>query len=142
MSQTMSKAELRKNEKLMERSGSFSNPFEKKSRASKLRRLPIYLLTVVMIAPYYWMITSSLKSVKELQVVPPTLFPREVILGNYYDSKYNPEMFQQEVMQGLFQRYPDLKFGFFRFMINSFVVNISIILITTNSDLGKRRFGE
>lgn len=114
----------------MERSGSFTNPFEKKSRAAKLRRLPIYLLVVVMIAPYYWMITSSLKSVKELQVVPPTLFPRDVILGNYYDSKYNPEMFQQEVMQGLFQRYPDLKFGFFRFMINSFVVNISITVLT------------
>ena len=130
MSKTLSKAENRKNEKLMERSGSFTNPFEKKSRASKLRRLPIYLLVVVMIAPYYWMITSSLKSVKELQVVPPTLFPRDVILGNYYDSKYNPEMFQQEVMQGLFQRYPDLKFGFFRFMINSFVVNISITVLT------------
>lgn len=130
MSQTLSRAENRKNEKLMERSGSFTNPFEKKSRAAKLRRLPIYLLVVVMIAPYYWMITSSLKSVKELQVVPPTLFPRDVILGNYYDSKYNPEMFQQEVMQGLFQRYPDLKFGFFRFMINSFVVNISITVLT------------
>ena len=130
MSQTISKSEVRKNEKLMERSGSFSNPFEKKSRGSKWRRLPIYLLTVVMIAPYYWMITSSLKSVKELQIVPPTLFPKEVILGNYYDSRFNPEMFQQEVMQGLFQRYPDLKFGFFRFMINSFVVNISITVLT------------
>jgi multiple sugar transport system permease protein len=130
MSQAMSRSEVRKNEKLMERSGSFSNPFEKKSRSSKLRRLPIYLLTVVMIAPYYWMITSSLKSVKELQIVPPTLFPKEVILGNYYDSRFNPEMFQQEVMQGLFQRYPDLKFGFFRFMINSFVVNISITVLT------------
>lgn len=114
----------------MERSGSFSNPFEKRSRSSRLRRLPIYLLTVVMIAPYYWMVTSSLKSVKELQIVPPTFFPKEMILGNYYDKNFDPQMFQQEVMQGLFQRYPDLKFGFFRFMINSVVVNISITVLT------------
>ena len=114
----------------MDRSGSFSNPFEKRSRSSRLRRLPIYLLTVVMIAPYYWMVTSSLKSVKELQIVPPTFFPKEMILGNYYDKNFDPQMFQQEVMQGLFQRYPDLKFGFFRFMINSVVVNISITVLT------------
>jgi ABC-type glycerol-3-phosphate transport system permease component len=124
------KADAKRNDRLMERSGSFSNPFEKRSRSSRLRRLPIYLLTVVMIAPYYWMVTSSLKSVKELQIVPPTFFPKEIIVGNYYDKNFDPQMFQQEVMQGLFQRYPDLKFGFFRFMINSVVVNISITVLT------------
>ena len=114
----------------MERSGSFSNPFEKKSRAAKLRRIPLYLLTFVMIAPYYWMITSSFKSVKELQVVPPTLWPNKWITGNYYDPNFNPTSYQQDVMQGLFQRYPDLKFGFFRFIFNSFFVNISITVLT------------
>jgi multiple sugar transport system permease protein len=126
----LTKAENKRNEKLMERSGAFSNPFESKSRASKFRRIPIYLLTVVMIAPYYWMITSSFKSVKELQVVPPTFFPEKWITGNYYDPKFDPTTFQQDVMQGLFQRYPDLKFGFFRFMFNSIFVNISITLLT------------
>lgn len=130
MSVVLSKSEVKRNDKLMERSGSFSNPFEKKSRASRLRRIPLYLLTVIMIAPYYWMITSSLKSVKELQVVPPTLFPKKLILGNYYDKNYNPIAFKQDVMQGLFQRYPDLKFGFFRFMMNSVFVNISITCLT------------
>jgi ABC-type glycerol-3-phosphate transport system permease component len=130
VSTKISKADIKRNDRLMERSGSFSNPFEKRSRSSRLRRLPIYLLTVVMIAPYYWMVTSSLKSVKELQIVPPTFFPKEMILGNYYDKNFDPQMFQQEVMQGLFQRYPDLKFGFFRFMINSVVVNISITVLT------------
>jgi multiple sugar transport system permease protein len=114
----------------MERSGAFTNPFESRSRAAKFRRIPLYLLTVVMIAPYYWMITSSFKSVKELQVVPPTFFPKELIAGNYYDKNYDPGMFQQDVMQGLFQRYPDLKFGFFRFMFNSIFVNISITVLT------------
>ena len=130
MSQNLSKSQIRRNESLMERSGSFSNPFEKKSRAAKLRRIPIYLLTFVMVAPYYWMITSSFKSVRELQVVPPTIWPHKWILSNYFDKNFDPVNYKQDVIQGLFQRYPDLKFGFFRFMINSFVVNISITVLT------------
>jgi multiple sugar transport system permease protein len=130
MSDVLSKSQVKKNEALMERSGSFTNPFEKKSRKSKLGRLPIYLLTFVMIAPYYWMITSSFKSVKELQVVPPTIWPKKWILGNYYDRNFDPLNYKQDVMQGLFQRYPDLKFGFFRFIFNSFFVNISITVLT------------
>lgn len=130
MSTVLSKSQIKRNESLMERSGSFSNPFEKKSKMAKFRRLPIYLLTFVMIAPYYWMITSSFKSVKELQVVPPTLWPKKWITGNYYDPNFDPVNYKQDVMQGLFQRYPDLKFGFFRFIINSFVVNISITILT------------
>ncbi|CAN1644646.1 UgpE ABC-type sugar transport system, permease component [Candidatus Nanopelagicaceae bacterium] len=130
MSTILSKSQIKRNESLMERSGSFSNPFEKKSKMAKFRRLPIYLLTFVMIAPYYWMITSSFKSVKELQVVPPTLWPKKWITGNYYDPNFDPLNYKQDVMQGLFQRYPDLKFGFFRFIINSVVVNISITVLT------------
>ena len=130
MSTILSKSQIKRNESLMERSGSFSNPFEKKSKMAKFRRLPIYLLTFVMIAPYYWMITSSFKSVKELQVVPPTLWPKKWITGNYYDPNFDPVNYKQDVMQGLFQRYPDLKFGFFRFIINSVVVNISITVLT------------
>ena len=130
MSQELTKSEAKRNDKLMERSGAFTNPFESKSRAAKFRRIPLYLLTVVMIAPYYWMITSSFKSVKELQEVPPTFFPKKWIAGNYYDTNYNPGMFQQDVLQGLFQRYPDLKFGFFRFIFNSIFVNISITVLT------------
>lgn len=130
MSENLTKSQIRRNEALMERSGSFTNPFEKKSRSAKLRRAPIYLLTLVMIAPYYWMITSSFKSVKELQVVPPTVWPHKWISGNYFDKNFDPVNYKQDVMQGLFQRYPDLKFGFFRFMINSFVVNISITVLT------------
>lgn len=130
MSQELTKSEVKRNDKLMERSGAFTNPFESKSRAAKFRRIPLYLLTVVMIAPYYWMITSSFKSVKELQEVPPTFFPKNWIKGNYYDTNYDPGMFQQDVLQGLFQRYPDLKFGFFRFIFNSIFVNISITVLT------------
>ena len=118
------------NEALMERSGNFQAPFERSTRAQKLRRIPIYLLTVVMIAPYYWMITSSFKSVEELQQVPPTLFPEKPIIGNYYDERFDPLTYQQDVIQGLFQRYSDINFGFMRFMFNSIYVDVLITLFT------------
>lgn len=120
----------KRNEALMERSGNFHAPFERSSKSQKLRRIPIYLLTVVMIAPYYWMITSSFKSVEELQQVPPTLFPDKPIVRNYYDSRFDPLNYQQDVLQGLFQRYTDINFGFMRFMLNSIYVNILITLFT------------
>lgn len=118
------------NNRLMERSGNFQAPFERSGKSKRLRRIPIYLLTVVMIAPYYWMITSSFKSVKELQEVPPTFFPKKPILGNYYDSRFDPMSYQQDVIQGLFQRYTDINFGFMRFMFNSIYVNVLITLLT------------
>ena len=83
------KRQERRNDDLMEKSGNFENPFEKKGKFSKYSRVPLYLLTFVMIAPYYWMITSSFKSVKELQKVPPTLIPEKWILGNYFDTNYD-----------------------------------------------------
>ena len=124
------RVERKRNEKLMERSGNFQAPFERTGRMAKLRRIPIYLLTVVMIAPYYWMITSSFKSVAELQEVPPTLFPKKTILGNYYDSRWDPLTYKQDVIQGLFQRYSDIKFGFMRFMFNSIYVDVLITILT------------
>lgn len=120
----------KKNDALMERSGNFHAPFERSSKAQKLRRIPIYLLTIVMVAPYYWMITSSFKSVEELQQVPPTVFPEKPILGNYFDKRFDPLTYQQDVIQGLFQRYTDIKFGFMRFMFNSIYVDALITLLT------------
>ena len=120
----------RKNDQLMERSGNFENPFETKGKFSKYARVPIYLLTVVMIAPYYWMITSSFKSVKELQKVPPTLFPEKWIPGNYWDPNYDPNMYQQDIMQGLFQRFTKVEFGFGRFFLNSFFITTTITILT------------
>lgn len=120
----------KRNEALMERSGNFQAPFERSSKSQKLRRIPIYLLTIVMVAPYYWMITSSFKSVKELQQVPPTLVPEKPILGNYYDKQFDPMNYKQDVMQGLFQRYTDINFGFMRFMFNSIYVDVLITLLT------------
>ena len=38
---------------------------------------------LIMILPLYWMIISSLKGQTELLQMPPTFFPKKLILNNY-----------------------------------------------------------
>ncbi len=46
-----------------------------------------YLLVVmigfIMIAPFYWLMTSSFKTLVEAERIPPTLFPRKIVFDSY-----------------------------------------------------------
>ena len=50
----------------------------------------IYLFLIVMAAivlfPFYWMIISSLKSLSEYRLSPPTFWPMQVLITNYADA--------------------------------------------------------
>ena len=50
----------------------------------------VYLFLLVMAAivlfPFYWMIISSLKSLAEYRLSPPTFWPMQVLLSNYADA--------------------------------------------------------
>ena len=39
-----------------------------------------------MVFPFYWMIISSLKSLEEYRLPVPTLFPKEIMWGNYVEA--------------------------------------------------------
>ncbi|USF28394.1 L-arabinose transport system permease protein AraQ [Firmicutes bacterium ASF500] len=41
---------------------------------------------LIMIFPFLWMILTSLKTVPESMKVPPTIFPEEVVTGNFGDA--------------------------------------------------------
>ena len=41
---------------------------------------------LIMIFPFVWMILTSLKTVPESMKVPPTIFPEEVVTGNFGDA--------------------------------------------------------
>ena len=41
---------------------------------------------LIMIFPFVWMILTSLKTVPESMEVPPTIFPREMVTGNFADA--------------------------------------------------------
>lgn len=95
-----------------------------------IRRIPFYALTLTMIAPYYWMITSSFKGVEELNQQPPTFWPNEWIGKNYYDTSFSETDPQPGQVRGLFQQYPDLQLGFMHFVLNSLFIVITITLLT------------
>ncbi len=41
---------------------------------------------LIMIFPFVWMILTSVKTVPESMKVPPTIFPEEVVIGNFGDA--------------------------------------------------------
>ena len=41
---------------------------------------------LIMIFPFVWMILTSLKTVPESMQVPPTIFPKELVTGNFGDA--------------------------------------------------------
>ncbi len=43
-------------------------------------------MAIIVVFPFYWMIISSLKSTVEYRLPVPTLFPREIIWGNYAEA--------------------------------------------------------
>jgi multiple sugar transport system permease protein len=49
-------------------------------------RLVLAGMCFIFILPYYWMITTSLKSNAELRVIPPTLFPQELHFEHYAEA--------------------------------------------------------
>ncbi len=46
-------------------------------------RVILVLMCLVYIAPFYWMVSTSLKSSQELSAFPPTLWPRSFDFANY-----------------------------------------------------------
>lgn len=46
----------------------------------------LFLMALIVLFPFYWMVISSLKSLAEYKLSPPTFWPRQVLLSNYADA--------------------------------------------------------
>ena len=46
----------------------------------------LILIALIVLFPFYWMIISSLKTLGEYKLSVPTLFPRELVFGNYAEA--------------------------------------------------------
>ena len=55
-------------------------------RMTVLTYAALIIGAVIMIFPFVWMILTSLKTVPESMQVPPTIFPKEVVTGNFADA--------------------------------------------------------
>jgi multiple sugar transport system permease protein len=47
-------------------------------------RIILAVMCFLYILPFYWMLTGAVKSIEELQSVPPTIFPRVFHFRNFY----------------------------------------------------------
>ena len=57
-----------------------------RKRMTVLTYAALILGALIMIFPFVWMILTSLKTVPESVQVPPTIFPREMVTGNFADA--------------------------------------------------------
>ena len=55
-------------------------------RMTVLSYAALILGSIIMIFPFVWMILTSLKTVPESMQVPPTIFPKELVTGNFGDA--------------------------------------------------------
>ncbi len=90
-------------------------------------RVPVFLLAMTMLLPYYWMVLGSFKTVPELVKVPPSFFITDPTLNNFYDPLGNKP---PNHILGLFQRLTDAPFGFLTFFLNSLFVTITITVLS------------
>lgn len=46
----------------------------------------LFLMALIVLFPFYWMVISSLKSLAEYKLSPPTFWPKQALLSNYADA--------------------------------------------------------
>ena len=55
-------------------------------RMTVLTYTALIIGALIMVFPFVWMILTSLKTVPESMQVPPTIFPKELVTGNFGDA--------------------------------------------------------
>ncbi|MEM8531736.1 MAG: carbohydrate ABC transporter permease [Chloroflexota bacterium] len=95
--------------------------------SSTLLSLPVYLLALTMLIPYYWMVSGAFKPVPELVRNPPTFIVESPTFNNFYDPVGNT---QPGHVEGLFQRFTDAPLRFGTFFLNSVVISSAITILS------------
>ncbi|GAA4622847.1 carbohydrate ABC transporter permease [Actinoallomurus vinaceus] len=92
----------------------------------QLLRLPFYLLALTMIMPFYWMLITVFKPFSEVTRQPPSFVPEHPTFDSFYDPAWTPHRTSAAHTNGLFQRFPQVSLGFWRFLINSLLITTTI----------------
>lgn len=93
--------------------------FKSRKRQDKIGKIIIYIILIavsmLLIAPLLWMVSTSLKPMEEIVRFPPTLFPETVVWSNYLQT---------------IQAFP-----FFRYMGNTLFITFFVVLgnVVSNS---------
>ncbi|MEV0147479.1 MULTISPECIES: carbohydrate ABC transporter permease [unclassified Nonomuraea] len=99
---------------------------DRRTRVNRhLLRLPFYLLSLTMIAPFYWLVITVFKPPAELARTPPSFVPESPTFHNFYDPGWSAQQINPGHLQGIFQRF-QVDFGFWRFLFNSLFITSAI----------------
>ena len=99
----------------------------KRTAWRKVARLPLYLLAVTMVLPYYWMLIGAFKSVPELKRNPPSFIVENPSFNNFFDPAGNKP---PDHTLGLFQRLTDAPWGFGTFYFNSIMITVTVTVFS------------
>ncbi len=91
-----------------------------------LTRLPFLILALTMVVPYYFMLTGAFKTVQELTSFPPTFWPAEWTLRNFYDEQYLEPLHTK----GLFQYFDKAPLRFGTPMLNSIFIAVTNTVVS------------
>jgi multiple sugar transport system permease protein len=111
----------------------FRKPPAKFTLSGELGRLPLYLLAITVLIPFWWMLIAAFKTVPELMQNPPTFFPTKPSFNAFYDPAWTNEPGVQNDpnhVAGVFQRWDRVTGGFFRFAFNSFFVTAAVTVLS------------
>ncbi|NUW32190.1 carbohydrate ABC transporter permease [Nonomuraea sp. SMC257] len=99
---------------------------DRRARVNRhLLRLPFHLLSLTMVAPFYWLVITVFKTPTELARTPPSFVPRSPTFDNFHDPDWSPRQINPGHLQGIFQRF-QVDFGFWRFLFNSLFITTAI----------------
>ena len=93
-------------------------PVEKASRWWLLSKLPLFILVVSMLVPYYWMAIGAFKTVPELVQQPPTFVVEKPTTQNFYDPGFVEGEVHPDHWAGIFQHESE-GYGFVYYYLNS-----------------------
>jgi ABC-type glycerol-3-phosphate transport system permease component len=104
-------------------------PGEKVSRWWLLSKLPLFILVVSVLVPYYWMAIGAFKTVPELVQQPPTFVVEDPTTQNFYDPGFVESEIHPEHWAGIFQRESE-GYGFVHYYLNSLGVTLFVTLLS------------
>lgn len=102
---------------------------EKASRWWTLAKLPLLVLVVSVLVPYYWMVIGAFKTVPELVQQPPTFWVREPTTQNFYDPGYVDGEQREGHWAGIFQRESE-GWGFAHYYLNSLGITVFVTVVS------------
>lgn len=78
--------------------------------ANAMEKVFLLVVLLMVLVPFYWMIATSLKSGSEVSMIPSTLYPHGIELGNYLEA---------------LQVAP-----FLRYFLNTLIVAVAVVFIS------------